>query len=500
MTTAAPPAKFQFAPMIRFDPSQRAFFADTARVIAVNWHRQKGKDFTASCKAINEGCETGEDWWIVGLTQAQADETFAKCRVVVNAMKALLKRKFGTDRVTEESESFVDYDREIDQAFQCTARILRLPNGARIVSLPGKNPDALAGRTGNMLLTEFGLYPKGGYEHWEVLFPITTRGGFKFIVISTPRGKNTKFYEVFSNPDGFYSVHFCDIHKSVHEDGYQLFDAKGNPFPQATKAERDLAIATFRRIYNAESKWAREYECQFTGDLSSLVTWAEIERAASLGEGLPFDFVKVEKNGSPLGEVWHVLKGEAATGAMPEVGWDVARTNHLSAITLNFAKPNRPKHLRFLVTMRDVPFAEQRAFVRAVMDLRWGSVGHGDATGLGRESNEELQKLYPDRWTPFQFTAPGKREIASSLKTGFTDGTQTLPSLSGPHKFVATDVYAIQKDDTGANLLLEETPNVLLPESHCDIAYSLGLARVAGAKSGQPPLPNPLMEKPDWLY
>lgn len=483
------------APVIRFDPSQRQLFADQARVIAVNWHRQKGKDFTAAAKAFDSALQTGQSWYIVGMTQAQADETFAKVRKVSDAHKALLKRRFGKEEALEESESFIDWDREIDHAFECTARILRLPNGGRIVSLPGRDPDSLAGRTGNLILTEFGLYPKGGYPHWDVLFPITTRGGYRLIAISTPRGKNTKFYELCSNAEGFYSVHTCDIYHSVFHDGYQLYDAKGNPFPQSTRAEQELAIATFRRIYNSESKWAREYECQFTGDLSSLVSWADLERAGELGRGRPFDLVELKGGSRPMGDLLHAIRTEAAGGAGVAVGWDVARHGDVSAITVNFSKPNQPRHLRFVVAMQDLQYRDQRELVSACMDLRSDSVGYGDATGLGDESNEELQRHYRERWTPFTFTAPGKREIASSLATGFRDGTQTLPPMDGPHKFIATDVYAIQKDDSGGSLLLEETANPLYPSSHCDFAYSLGLNRLAGSRNLRPSLPPPLASK-----
>jgi hypothetical protein len=66
-----------------------------------------------------------------------------------------------------------------------------------------------------------------------------------------------------------------------------------------------------------------------------------------------------------------------------------------------------------------------------------------------------------------------KKELASALATAFGDG-QTIPPLDGPHKFIATDLYAIQKDDTGGKLVLEETENPLLPESHCDIAWGWG--------------------------
>lgn len=49
--------------------------------------------------------------------------------------------------------------------FTYTSRELRLPGGGRIVSMPGRDPDALAGFTGNVVLTEFGLFPGGGYRH-----------------------------------------------------------------------------------------------------------------------------------------------------------------------------------------------------------------------------------------------------------------------------------------------------------------------------------------------
>ena len=482
--------------VITFDASQRRLFDDPARVIAVNFHRQKGKDFVAAGKAINEGCRDGDDWWIVGMTQAQADETYRKVLKFADAMKGLLKRMFGTDQVYEEREHYRDYDSEIDHMFEATARILRLPNGARIVSLPGRNPDSLAGRTGNLILTEFGLYPKGGHPHWDVLFPITTRQGFKFIMISTPRGKNTKFYEVCQNVDDFYSVHFCDIYKSVFEDGYQLYDAKGNPFPQKTRAEQEEAIATFRKIYNSESKWAREYECQFTGDLSSLIPWAQLERAADLGQGKPFDVIDVTGE-QRVGAMLDALRADARDGARIEVGWDVARRKHYSSIWVNIARHAQPKHLRFNIRMRDCPFEVQREFVCAVMDANRYSVGAGDATGMGMESNETLKRRYRngDRWLAHTFTATGKREVASALVTAFGDGGQTLPALAGETKYVATDLYAVQKDDTGANLVIEETPNPLLPDSHCDIAYSGGLSRVAGAQNTRMPYEAVSMEE-----
>src|SRR4051794_632911 len=119
-------------PIIRFDPSQQRFFRDESRVIVVNWHRQKGKDFTAAAKAVDHALRTGQDWYIVSLTQRQADATFAKCKRVAQAFMRLLKIK---GQATEGEYGSEQYDPWINQAFQFTAREIRFPNGARVVSL-----------------------------------------------------------------------------------------------------------------------------------------------------------------------------------------------------------------------------------------------------------------------------------------------------------------------------------------------------------------------------
>jgi phage FluMu gp28-like protein len=462
--------KVETAPsVIKFDPSQRAMFEDTSRVIVVVWHRQKGKDFTAAAKAVRHALKTGQSWFIVSLTQRQADATFDKCKAVCKIFMTLLAI-VGTPE--EGSYPTEQYDKELKQSFTFLAREIRLPGGGRVVSLPGRDPDTLAGLTGNVIFTEFGLFPNGGYDHWRVVFPLTTRG-FTCIVISTPRGKNTKFYELFVNDGGAYSVHFCDIHHSIAHDEFVLRDNEGNK----------TDIDTFKKLYGDATGFEREYECKFSGDASSLVTWAELERAAELGLGLPFDWVRVDGNAaSKAAEVLTEIKSQINAGARVELGWDVARTGHLSVLSLNLAKVNRPKHLRFVLGMRGCRFEFQRGFVIQAMKLQNWSVGLGDATGLGMESNETLATAFPKRWEGFTFTGPGKRDLASGLKTAFNDGTQTLPSMS-THKFIAADIYAIQQDSTGANISISETVNPLLDESHCDIGFSLGLARLAGAKA-----------------
>ena len=467
------------ASMVRFDASQRRLLADEARVIVVNWHRQKGKDFTASAKAVRHAITTGQEWFIVSLTQRQADATFRKCVMFAKAYMVALKL---AGQAAETSFDFDAYDKSIDQAFTFTARQITLPNGGRVTALPGRDPDTLAGLTGNIIFTEFGLFPGGGYNHWSVIFPITTRG-YQVVIISTPRGKNTKFYELWRDGET-YSVHTCDIHQSVEHEGFVLRDNAGRP----------CTIGRFRRLYNDEGKWPREYLCQFTGDLEALIKWAALEEAAALSDGLPFDMLRVEGEGG--WDAGFFARGLPSGGTLA-VGWDVARTGHLSSLAVNLRVAGRPAHLRFLVLMHNAPFALQRSVVRAALDAGRGRAdGCGDSTGLGMDSNETLERAYPGRWAGVNFGGGRKKELASGLATAFTDRQQTVPPLDGPHKFIATDLYAIQKDETGGTFALDETDNPLLAESHCDIAWSIGLARRAGSKRNAEPIRRPMARKP----
>jgi hypothetical protein len=148
--------------------------------------------------------------------------------------------------------------------------------------------------------------------------------------------------------------------------------------------------------------------------------------------------------------------------------------------------------------MHDTEFALQRRVVMAAMDAkgRGSGVGCGDATGLGMDSNETLERVYRKRWEPVNFGGRTKGELGSIGATTYGDQGQAIPSLDGPYKFIATDLYAVQKIDGGAGLKLDETDNPLLPESHCDLAYSNFLALRAGTNLAGKTLPPPLLRKP----
>ena len=451
---------------------QRDFVADKARVVVGIWCRQAGKDFSAALKAVDDALETGQAWYIISLSQRQADATFDKCKKIAEVYKQALRL---TGRITSADDAeYLDHDAEIDQYFRCQSHTLKLPGGGSVTSLPGRNPDTLAGLTGNIILTEFGLFPRGGYNHWRVVFPLATRG-FQVVVISTPRGKNTKFYELVSNSETF-SVHFVDIHRAM-ADGMPLTDKQG----------KTCSVEEFRKIYSDEAGWQREYLCQFAGDLEALVTWSQLVEAGLRSGDAQVHFCRIENE---VGYQATFFAELASLEGRLEMGWDVARTGDLSSLWINHRAPGGWRNLVALVLMHKTTFALQRQVVSDAMEIRGhfgNSVGCGDATGLGMDSNETLHARYGDRWVGVAFTAASKREMASAIVTAFHDGNQGIPPLDGAMKFVATDLYALQADRSRENLVVSESVNALLPESHCDLAWSCGLARRAATLAGAEP-------------
>ena len=469
------------ASVISLHPWQRRYLDLTGRTIALCWHRQAGKDFSTACRAVDHAFTTGQHWFITSLTQRQANATFQKCRQVAEAYKAVLKKR---GEVVAEAEEFGEYDRQLDHTFRFTKQTLALPGGGSVTALPGREPDTLAGLSGNVIITEFGLYPNAGQEHFRVINPITNRGYMLFL-ISTPRGRNHKFYEIVSAPDD-YVVNVQTLPQSLSEDpayaAQVLVDGKGEP----------CTYERFRELYRDDVGFRREYLCEFTGDAEALLSWALLQDA---GEAKDVRVLEISRDSGWNPRFFAEL---AAPGSRAEIGWDVARHSDLSVLWVNRRIGGKRK-LTHLVVMSDCTFAMQRSVVMSAMDARRDHVGCGDATGLGMDSNETLQRRYRDRWVPVTFTTTTKAELGSLARTAFDDRDQLIPPMDGTTKWIANDLYSVQADRSGDRLHLMEQENVLRPESHCDVFYAFALARKAASIRGASLTRPGLVSKPRGL-
>lgn len=434
---------------------QKECIDDRKRIQADFWSRQSGKDFTTAFKVVMRGLEGGADWLLGSLTQRQSDLTHDKVATHARAISKVL---------CPEGEE--DFPAKIgDKTFVFTARTITLPSGVKIISLPGRDPDSWAGYTANIVLSEFALFPNGGKKHWAVVSPIALTNGLNIWIVTTPRTKDTKAYEIRQNKKGRYSVRVVDIYRAV-EDGLVLRDEDGNP----------CSIEEFKEIYGDLVGWQTEYLVKECDDLDALISWSDIEAAY---ESYDYTMLDLRDDHGYNSRAENIFAARLA--ALPgrlTCGWDVARKKHLSSFWINEKVGDR-QFLRMLIVMRRCSFAFQReGLIEQAMDTLPSMMGCGDSTGLGMESNERLEKKYGMRWRGITFSGKSKLALASRLQTTYQDRAQVFPASA---EIVAYDLHGLQKEVRGDRILIHEMQNALEPDSHCDIAYSNALALAAAA-------------------
>lgn len=425
------------------------------------WCRQSGKDETTAFEHIMRALQGARgDRSLISLTQRQADLTFEKVCRHARAITRVL--------CPETSEDFPA--RVGGKAFKFTARILTLPTGQRIKSLPGRDPDALVGDASHIQFTEFALFPRGGYEHWRRLTPMALQNGYDVDVTTTPRGKDTKAYELRQNKKGRYWVSTVDIHRAV-KDGLVLYDEDGNP----------CSISDMQEIYSDPIGWGTEYLCIESDALAALIALADIEACT---EAYDFTLLDLADNQGydPQTENIFAQRLKGLPGRLT-VGWDVARRKDLSVLWFN-EEVNKTQYLRLLVIMRRCRFDYQReGVIEQAMNTLPNLSGAGDETGLGMESNERLRLKYGElRWRPVNF-ASSKMALASRLQTYWQERRQVIPISADQ---VQMDVHGLQKERKGDKLIVHETANTLEPDSHCDMAWANALALEAASVTMAP--------------
>jgi len=438
--------------VVKLTDYQMRAITDTSRIVVLCWCRQAGKDFTTSLKAVLDAIESGQNWYIISLTQRQALATAKKAQQHIRAITGALPD--------------LGVSEETINGIKITSYGVKLPNGAEIVALPGKDPDALAGLSGNVILTEMALFPRGGVDHWRVVFPLATRG-FRIWAISTPRGPNTKFAELRRNPKGKYSVHNVDIDRAVAE-GLELKDESGKP----------ITTAELEAIYADSAGWKREYKCEEGEDHEPLIGWEHITRClTTAAPDLPWlhlDGTRPLRNqfDPQLDTVF--APARATMTGRPVLGWDIAVTGDLTAIPFGELLGD-VVHLRSLVTMRKVDdFDYQKDVVRCALKL--GATGVGDASGLGRESCAKLEKEYPAHFKGLVFTGESKSALCVQLMERLQGGRFRLPAGASTTE-IQYDLAALSRESIGVarRLRVVANRNPLLPASHCDIAMGIAM-------------------------
>ncbi|HUT25380.1 MAG TPA: terminase family protein [Sumerlaeia bacterium] len=409
------------APAFQFRPYQLRYLSNPARFIALMWCRQTGKDTVAAYRVTTDCIEhdvRGESttWIIIAASLRQAKETARKVRRFIRAYEIAAKA-LGVEYFEDVKLNSFEFE---------------FPNGSRIITVPA-NPDTIAGLTGNVLFSEFALC-KNSYEMFSTIYPtIASSDEFKMHVITTPRGKKNKFWDIWSDTSGAWA-----------KEKLTIFDAVA----QGLKIDIDELRAG---MGSDEEGWRQEFMCEFLDEVSAFLTHELIASCEDPLAGNPDKIIV----GGPI-----------------YVGVDIGRRHDLTVFwELEIA--GDVGWTRSVTRLRNTPFRAQEELLRTI--LRHPRVVRCsiDETGIGMQLAENMKADFPGRVEPVTFNVNTKSAMAEGLKTDFEDRALRIP-IDGD---IRTSLHSVKRvATTGGNFRYDAERD---EAGHADEFWALALARDA---------------------
>ncbi len=305
---------------------------------------------------------------------------------------------------------------------------LIMPGGKRCIFLPC-NPRTVQGYTGDVYLDEFAWHMKNRLM-WSTVIPIATQGSKRITVISTPYTETDMFGELVMNPDKYnrFSRHKVTIHDAI-KDGLPV--------------NLDDIISLLDDI-----SFAQAYECKFFADALSLLSPEEVRAA--------FDE-----------ECLHYVPGWVNGGV------DIGRYKDLTALVLAEQYVDNSDKLvgiRKIDTLNNATFETQKSHIASVIE-NWRIKRLAiDATGIGANLAEDMQKMYPGKVLPTTFTREKKEEWALGVKKLFESGRISIPN----NRDLVMQLHAIKRKPTERGFTYDADRNEQV--KHADLFWALALA------------------------
>lgn len=413
---------------------QKRAIADRSRSKAYMWSRQTGKGFSVALE-INadildvEGRGDATDWMIVSRSLIAARQLGRKVRGIARAMTQAMQA------VEPSIEDLGENNFEIVY-----------PGGSRVLIL-SSSPDAAVGFTGNVVIDEIDTH-KQAFDLLENTLPVASTGDFRVIVTSTPRGRRVmhKLWSESQRPDPEWSFHKLTIHDAV-----------------AQGCNQDPARLQ-RQIAN-DLKWRQEYLCEFVDDEICWIPWELIVGCTS-------DLALLDPQAGARLHSEHEIYA----------GWDVARWNDLSVLTL-LAKVGSTFAMAGMVVMRNMEFSKQIATIDRTLKLfpraRRLVI---DQTSIGEMPYETASKQLRISCEGIKLNNALKETIAGDMRRVMEDRSLMIADDEG----IQTDFHSLRRSQMSSGRYRFEGETA---DSHADrfwsCAYALhGAMQPSGALTG----------------
>jgi phage FluMu gp28-like protein len=311
---------------------------------------------------------------------------------------------------------------------------IEFKHGSRITALPA-NPDTARGFTANLALDEFAIH-KNSREIWSAAFPMISRSDLWLRVMSTPKGKKNKFYDLMTAQGELWSKHTVDIYQAVNQG-----------------LDRD--IAQLREACGDEEVWQQEYALKWLDEADAWLPFDTITACEDEAAGDPAKYQGgycfVGNDIGARGDLWVAWVWEV----VGDVLW-----------------------CREIKTLHNKKFAEHDAEMARIFGQYKVARLTMDQTGMGEKPVEDAKRRYPGRVDGVLFTAPAKMALATVGKAAFEDRKVRIPAGD---LALRTDLHKLKKvvGPTGIPRFIAERDSA----GHADRTWAAFLG-VAGADVG----------------
>jgi phage FluMu gp28-like protein len=436
-----------------FTEYQKAWILDESPMKLIEKSRRIGLTYATSFRRVVKAMRIANlDCWVSTRDLITAREFVRECARWVRL--ANLVNVAVSDVQVEVADA-------IDTRKAVHAQLISFPNGSRIYVLTS-NPDALAGKGGDIVLDEFALH-KDQELLWQVALPTASVWGFQIEIISTHRGKRTLFNK------------FCQDASRANRMGWShhkvtIKDACDGGLVErinTATARRGIApitaaafIATQRDRCSTQAQFDQEYMCIPGDDLGALLPYHLIAACQR-----PAEELERALDAEPLGPRF--------------LGMDVARRKHKSVI---WVAEDVALQLRTLavVTMEDRKLREQCDTLCEVW-RQWRCAGGAiDSTGIGIQIAEDAQDRLGSTLEAVVFTAASQNQMANLMVQGFQDQAVLIPDS----REIEEALHKVEKAVTAHGHITYVAPED--EAGHADEFWALALCMRA-ARSGSGP-------------
>lgn len=418
------------APAIQLLPYQQDYLraGEESRVVLVEKARQTGFSFVAGLEAVLDASSRLTRWFVLSRSERQSKEFMEEVARHARALQLVAEMWESDARPSE------------PQVLEC-----RFANGSKIVGLPA-NANTARGISGNLILDEFAFHEDPD-AIWRGAFPAITRG-HKLRVISTPNGKQNRYYRLMHGDLGEKLAGTArrfrvDIHDAVK---------------QGLNVDLDM----LREAAGDLDSWRQEYELVYLDDTEQPVLPYELLLAAehpTASASLPVGF--------------------AAVGPL-FLGVDIGRKKDLTVFWVDEQIAGL-SWTRAVIEMRGAKFSEQREQLYRLLQLPKMTGCCIDQTGLGMQLAEEAVDAFGDLLVkPVTFTMDTKTEMVTRVRRRFEERLARIPVSHA----IREDLHSVCRvpSASGAVRFLAERS----ADGHADRFWAKALAELAATNEGEP--------------